>query len=411
MREVFRFWLGRMPPAVARQAAMEPEFNAEAPKKLLFIQQWRLRVPLICALGALLIWNGFQHRQDPGTPEIPDGIPQLIDAAPLPEIQITLPPPLPPWPAFSHPSPQRKWNEVDNPKVYMPTGSGRVESAGYGSVRTNSSGRASFHEGVDIAPVEWSRGKAVDKVFAASKGKIAYINRVAGNSSYGIYIVIAHGDDVGEVYTLYAHLASVVSGLKAGQSVNLGQEIAIMGHTSTLGIPVQRSHLHFEMGLMLNPAFDRWYKKQKMTPDHGKYHGFNFAGFDPRMMLIPLSGKEQVPFSYLQTLKHKESAWQILLRTRHAPRYFESYPKLWQGAPYNGGVLLLEISESGIPLRGRNADDAEVAMLGKAASLVSFVNEDALGRNGLRHIIKSGGKWRLGSNGERWLEILMYDAR
>lgn len=411
MRQVLGFWLGRKPPAVAWQTAMVPDFPNAPPPTTPFFPKGRWRLSLIMVAAGLLIMTGMLHRKTPA-PSEPPAEPAASKEQSLPQdILIRLPPPLPPWPAFSHPSPQRDWDQTENPAVYMPTGSGRVESAGYGSVRTNSSGRASFHEGVDIAPVAWSRGKAADKVFAASNGRIAYINRVAGNSSYGIYVVIAHADDLGEVYTLYAHLASVTPGLKADQPVTMGAEIGQIGHSSTLGIPAQRSHLHFEMGLRLNPAFDRWYRKQKMTPDHGNYHGFNFAGFDPRKMLIPLSRKDQVPFSYAHTLKQEPVAWQLLLRTRHAPRYFEQYPKLWQGAPYEGKVLLLEMSESGIPLRGRNADENESAMLGSLKSLVSFVDEAALGRNGLRHVAKSGGKWQLATNGERWLEILMYDAR
>lgn len=395
---------------MAMQAAMDSESTVQSRASTLPLRQLKWRVPLILLLATLLIRTGILHRRD--KMDVPPSNAESASASPAPEeIRIQLPPPLPPWPAFSHPSPQRNWDEVENTKVYMPTGSGRVTSAGYGSVRTNSAGRASFHEGVDIAPVEWSRGIAIDKVFAASEGRIGYINRIAGNSSYGIYVVIAHQDDVGEVYTLYAHLASVPSDLKAGQTVEMGQEIGRIGHTSTLGIPAQRSHLHFEMGMMLNPSFDRWYRKQKMTPDHGKYHGFNFVGFDPRQMLIPLSGNPTVSFSYLNVLEKNDTAWQLLIRTRHAPRYFEMYPKLWQGPPFDGKILLLELSESGIPIRGRNASETEKEMLGNAAELVSYVDEEVLGRNGLRHIVKSGGKWRLANNGDRWLDILMYDAR
>ncbi len=370
---------------------------------------YQRRISLIVILSIVLIWIGNQHRQSKA-PVI-----EVVQAEPTPEPQpqilIPLPTPLPPWPAFSHPSPQRQWAEIENPKVYMPTGSGRVASAGYGSVRTNSSGRATFHEGVDIAPVEWSRGKAADKVFAASDGKIVYINRVGGNSSYGMYVVIEHQDDVGEVYTIYAHLASVLRELKAGNTVTRGQEIAQMGHSSTLGIPVQRSHLHFEMGMMLNPDYNRWYRAKKLTPNHGNYHGWNFTGFDPRLMLVPLSGQEKIPFSYLETLQNKSAAWELLIKNTGRPRYFAMYPKLWIGDPYNGKVMLLRISESGIPLSGRNATKEEIEQMGSSKTKVLTVDKEVLGRNGLRHIIQSRGEWKLGSNGDRWLEILLYNAR
>lgn len=372
----------------------------------------RPRGAAVAVLGLLLTGIGISHRR-PEAPEPPAAVLEDRENHRQEEEQIliALPTPLPPWPAFTHPTPQRNWDETENPKVYMPTGSGRVASAGYGSVRTNSSGRASFHEGVDIAPVEWSRGRAVDAVFAASDGRVAYINRTAGNSSYGIYVVLEHQDDVGEVYTIYAHLASVPKELKAGQQVKAGQEIAVMGHSSTLGIPVQRSHLHFEMGMMLNPDFDKWYRKKKMTPNHGKYHGFNFTGFDPRLMLVPLAGKEQLPFSYLEILKTKPPAWELVVKSRGRPRYFSKYPELWQGEAYAGKAFHLRVSESGIPLSGRNATAEEIRRLGTASTRVLEVYPEVLGRNGLRHVVKSGGSWKLGSNGTRWFEILMYNAR
>ncbi|MGA0334022.1 MAG: M23 family metallopeptidase, partial [Kiritimatiellia bacterium] len=271
--------------------------------------------------------------------------------------------------------------------------------------------RATFHEGVDIAPVKKdSRGRALDPVYAISDGEVAYVNRVAGNSSYGIYVVLKHQDEVGPVYSLYAHLASVPSQIQAGKKLAMGDEIAVMGHTSTIGIPVQRSHLHLELCMMLNPSFDKWYRKQKLKPDHGRYHGFNFAGLNPKKLLIPLSGKEQIPFSFQQTLQETEPAWQLLLRTTKRPRYFSMYPQLWQGSPYRGRAMLLSVSESGIPLSGRNADEEEIRKLGSSDSLVSSVNEAVLGRNGTRHILKNRGQWILGANGKRWLEILIYDA-
>ncbi|MDF3128047.1 M23 family metallopeptidase [Kiritimatiellaeota bacterium B1221] len=371
--------------------------------------QYQQRMLIIVILSSVLIWIGNHHRQ-PMAP-IAEEAQTEPTPAPQPQIVIPLPTPLPPWPAFSHPSPQRQWAEIGNPKVYMPTGSGRVASAGYGSVRTNSSGRATFHEGVDIAPTEWSRGLPQDKIFAASDGRIGYVNRVGGNSSYGKYVVVEHQDDLGEVYTIYAHLASVPPEIQTGVKVTRGQEIAKMGHSSTLGIPAQRSHLHFEMGVMLNPDYKHWYRAKKLTPSHGNFHGWNFTGFDPRYMLIPLTGKEQVPFSYLETLRKKDAAWEVLVRNAGRPRYFDMYPKLWSGEPYRGQVMHLRISESGIPLSGRNATASEIDQLGSGKNKILTVNKEVLGRNGLRHVIQSGGKWKLGSNGTRWLEILLYNAR
>jgi len=364
---------------------------------------WRLPVILISA--SLLGSIRFCHRQ-PAMPVEPEE--ELPDTA----IHIPLPTPLPSWPLFSHPSPQRQWEEIDNPKVYQPTGSGRIASAWYGSVRTRSSGRASFHEGVDIAPVKKDRrGRAEDKIFAVADGEVAYINRVGGNSSYGRYVLLRHQDEVGDVYTLYAHLESIPKNVKVGQEVKVGEVIGQMGHSSTLGIPVQRSHLHFEMCMMLNPSFDKWYRGKKLIPDHGNYHGYNFAGFNPLRMLVPLSGKDHIPFSYLETLQEIKPAWHLVVRSSKRPRYFSMYPRLWEGEPYKGEAFYLTVSESGIPLSGRNATEAEIAALGTSTNKVVWVDEEVLGRNGTRHISTNPQNRTLARNGTRWLEILMYDAR
>jgi hypothetical protein len=317
-------------------------------------------------------------------------------------------PPKPVGPLFGPPTPQRKWKERDNPKVYMPTGSGRVISASYGSVRTRSSGRASFHEGVDIAPVEWERGRAKDSIFAVSDGEVAYINRVGGNSSYGIYVLVKHEHDVGPVYTLYAHMASVTSGLSAGDPISRGDTLGVMGHTSTLGIPRQRSHLHFELCMMLNPDFRYWYRSKKLIPDHNRYHGFNLVGLNPHFLLEQLHDRDEAPFLFSQAIEQTETAWTLAVASSRRPNYFRLYPDLWEGDTRLEGALVLEVSESGVILSGRKATATEKAELGSGKTKVLSVNTEALGRNGTRHISKSNGTWRLASNGDRWLEILMY---
>lgn len=325
-------------------------------------------------------------------------------------MMVALPPTPEPAPLFTAPSPQTAWREIDNPKVYMPTGSGRVVSAAYGSVRTSSSGLASFHEGVDIAPVRWERGRSADDVFAVAAGRVGYINRSGGNSSYGKYVVIVHPDPVGEVVSLYAHLASVPDGLREGQAVDLGEVIGRMGHSSTLGVPPQRSHLHLEMGVMLNRRFARWFASKGLTPSHGMYHGWNISGFNPARLLFKLADTDPTPFSYLRTLREIPVAWRIVTTAKALPDYFVRHPDLWKGPAFTGGALVLEVSESGIPLSGRAATDDEVLSLGSDSHRILEVDEQVLGRNGFRHVRKSGSTWRLGRNGLQWRDILLHGA-
>lgn len=164
----------------------------------------------------------------------------------------------------------------------QPTASGRPESGLFGDTRNNG---YRFHEGIDIKPVRRDRkGEALDGVFAALPGKVAMINRIAGNSSYGRYVVMEHpGLDV-SVYTLYAHLAEIDPSIKPGSELPAKGRIGRMGRSSST-IPIARAqaHLHFEIGLMYGSKFQSWYAAQKFKEKNffGNYNGMNLQGFDP----------------------------------------------------------------------------------------------------------------------------------
>lgn len=105
-------------------------------------------------------------------------------------------------------------------------------------------GRA--HTGVDI-----SNGNSYGRqIVAADSGTVIYAgtnNTGAGMWTYGIYVMIDHGNGM---TTLYAHCSSV--SVRPGQTVTKGQEIARVGNTgNSFG-----AHLHFEVrvnGSLTNP--------------------------------------------------------------------------------------------------------------------------------------------------------------
>ena len=57
------------------------------------------------------------------------------------------------------------------------------------------------------------RGEPVDPVNATADGVVAYVNSRSGLSNYGNYVVLRHSIEGLEVYSLYAHLSVVRSGL------------------------------------------------------------------------------------------------------------------------------------------------------------------------------------------------------
>ena len=315
-----------------------------------------------------------------------------------------------PWRDFVFPTEQTRLLEGVTADVFQPTASGNPESALYGSVRTAKSGGGlmpSFHEGIDIAAMRRDRqGRPLDAVRAVADGTVGYVNRIGGNSNYGIYVVLLHDDPIGEVYTLYAHLAEVPRTLRAGLNVSAGDVIGTMGNTSSGGIPMQRAHLHFEIRMINNERFASWYRAQKLKPDHGNFHGRNFFGVDPLKFIKNQRQNPGLDFrSHLATLP---PAFEIVLAARNRPEFFRRYPSLWSGPDFDGGPMVLSCSENGTPLGGRCSTDAERLTLGKSRCVVLKADEAVLGRNGCRLVVKSSKGWKLGRKGEEWLEILTY---
>ncbi len=298
----------------------------------------------------------------------------------------------------------------NNPDVFQPTASGRPESALFGSVRTAKYGKglaASFHEGVDIAVGQRDRaGRPQDAVYAVADGKVAYVNTKAGNSNYGKYAVLTHACPSGMVYTLYAHLAVFVPGVIRGRSVKAGDVLGTVGYTANPPIPLARAHLHFEVGLILNARFNRWFRAQKFKHGHGKFNGWNLLGVDP---LLVFERQRQCPdFDFFQHIATLPTAFEIVLAARRKPDFFNRYPCLWEGARYQGAGLQMAVSENGLPLKGRNATELERQLLRAHKSAVLRVDRRVLGRNGCHLVIYRKGLWRLGPKGEKWRDMLMY---
>lgn len=130
-----------------------------------------------------------------------------------------------------------------------------------------------FHEGIDIRPMRRDKGqRPLDKIYAIAPGKVVYTNDIAGNSSYGRYLVIEHNWGSGAFYSLYAHLHSIEC--QTGQTVRAGQTIAQMGYTGS-GINRERAHLHLELNVMTNQYYNHY------TPNkHGNYNGLNMNGLN-----------------------------------------------------------------------------------------------------------------------------------
>ena len=209
----------------------------------------------------------------------------------------------------------------------QPTASGVLESGEFGDVR---SGGYKFHEGLDIKPVRRNRkGEALDDVYVAMDGKVVLVNKVAGNSSYGRYIVVNHSHLDVEVYTLYAHLASIDSAIKNGVQVKAGTRLGMMGRSATYSIAKAQSHLHFEVGLRLSDSFDKWYSAQKYRERNffGNYNGMNLVGFDP-LDFFNAARENRLDGGISAYLQNLPTAVVVRVYTKATPQFVSIYPNL-----------------------------------------------------------------------------------
>ena len=235
------------------------------------------------------------------------------------------------------------------PQDYLqPTVSGKTESGSFGMVREDGK---RFHEGIDIRPAKTNAdGEPLDLVLAAMDGQVAYLNPNV-NGPYGRYVVLHHGGAELPVYTLYAHLAKLEPSLRIAQPVRRGTVIGLMGHTSAGVSPItkDRSHLHFEVGLMLSTGFNLWYAAQaenRQSPNlHGLYNGQNLIGMDPLLVL----GQPKVDL--LAAVRSQPTALTVGVRTSKTPDFLGRYPALLRGDASRAAGWYVEFSWQGMPVR------------------------------------------------------------
>jgi len=230
------------------------------------------------------------------------------------------------------------------------TASGVPESGLFGCVRNNGS---RFHEGLDLSPLNRDKhGEPLDPVYAVLPGRVVHVNRTAGYSSYGRYVVIQHDGEVPAFHTLYAHLSSIAEGIVPGARVESGTILGIMGHTAAgYSIPKTRAHLHFEIGFRLSNEFQAWYDRQKFGSKnrHGNWNGMNLVSLDPLDFYGAMrTGKVSNMYEYLQILP---VAARIRIHSSLIPNFVRDYPVLVT-RPYEGREVVawdIAFSQYGVP--------------------------------------------------------------
>jgi peptidoglycan LD-endopeptidase LytH len=297
-------------------------------------------------------------------------------------------------------------------KFIQPTASGKIESGLFGCVR---SGGKKFHEGIDIKPLYRNKkGEPTDAIFASWDGTVAYVCSISGKSNYGRYVVIEHNGLTPAVYTLYAHLASVTPGLKAGDPVKAGSTIGVMGRSALPPIHKDRAHLHFEIGLRLSDQFDGWYIKQKkfaQRNEHGNFNGMNLMGIDPLALMNEARYGMLTDLSaYIQSLP---TAFTVYVAYAKVPSFLKRYPTFLDGPVPTPGTYSgweIEFTSYGLPKRWKTIKPTTPLKPG-SITVVSY-NEGLL-KAGCRKTIVLGKnkKCTIGNHLQDVVDILFYQSK
>jgi murein DD-endopeptidase MepM/ murein hydrolase activator NlpD len=307
------------------------------------------------------------------------------------------------------PTPNTAWSQGKPASQWLQhAGNGDPASGGFGGVR---SGGTHFHEGIDIKAISRDRrGEPLDNVFAAMPGVVRYINSTAGDSSYGRYIVLEHPTMAPCVYTLYAHLARIAPGLRVGQQVAAGGVIATMGHSSGgYMIPVDRAHLHFEIGLAMTRDFQAWYDRKKFGSrnEHGMWNGMNLVGIDP------LAFYNEWRAGRLATVQdffnRMETAVRLRIATYRVPDFVTRYPSLLTKplplTPPAGWEI--RFNWTGLPFAWTPLTTTEVAGLPRDQPQLLEVDAEIERRERSKNLaVSRSGRWTAGKDLDLVLEQL-----
>lgn len=297
------------------------------------------------------------------------------------------------------------------PKYFVGTIGRTWESGTFGCVRTAG---WQMHEGLDIRCLQRDKkGEPLDPILATANGKVAYISNRPGLSNYGNYIVLQHVIDGLEIYSLYAHLSEIKSGLRVGQSVRAGEAIATMGRTTNTRerISQDRAHLHFELNFFITERFNLWHRQNygKQKNDHGLWNGQNMIGIDPRDVLL-LSNRKGEDFNLLQWVQSQRELCRVQVRKTNFP-WLKRYAPLVRRNPVaeKEGVAGYELALSFNGLPFQVIPRAASEMKSKSKYQLLSVNTVEYNAHPCRKLVTRKGKtWELASNGIRLLDLLTH---
>lgn len=284
-------------------------------------------------------------------------------------------------------------------------------SGTFGCVRSDGT---QLHEGLDIKCVQRdTRGEPTDPVRATADGRVVYISTKPSLSNYGNYVVLRHLIDGMEVHSLYAHLSRVRPGLQVGQEVKAGDEIATMGRTTNTRerISHERAHVHFEIDLVLSERFPAWYRRHYPTQrnDHGDWNGQNLVGLDP-WRVLQAQNKEGAKFNLVEFLRRETALCRVAVRDPKLA-WARRFPMLVKPNPAaeKEGIAGYELALNFNGLPFELIPRAASELKSKSRITLLSVNDAEQKARPCRRLVTRdrSGRWQLGNNGERLLDLLL----
>ncbi len=259
-----------------------------------------------------------------------------------------------------------------------------------------------FHEGVDIAPVmRDSRGVPLDSVLAIDEGIVVHVNSVAGHSNYGKYIVVKHIWSGSPFYSLYAHLND--TWVEAGQFVPRGRPLGRLGYTGA-GINLARAHLHFEIVMITNKNFQKWYDEEYGDGKnyHGYFNGMNLVGLNVARLYERLCDESDLTIRQFIEEEHSLFYSVLIPRTSRLDM-LSRYPWLLKrSASAFDRSWRISFDASGLPVAVEPSDKAV-----KGPTLDSVVHSPFSYSYVTKSRVRgSNGNGRLSGSGERYMRLV-----
>lgn len=313
---------------------------------------------------------------------------------------------------FVLPTPNRAVLTAGREASYFAPTPGRTWRSGtFGCVRTEG---FQLHEGLDILYTKRDRrGEPLDAIYAAAPGRVVYINTSPGLSNYGRYIVVQHQIEGLPVFTTYAHLSRIATGLKTGATVRQGQTIGVMGRSTNTrqAIGKERAHLHFEIGLRLNTRYAAWHAAslKGTRNDHGNWHGRAFAGIDP-WLVFKNEQKLGAKFSLLEMIRAEKELCRVLVRDTSFSWSREYAPLVRRNAVADReGVAGYEIALNayGVPFQLVPRARSEIGT-GPKVKLLSVNQKEQQANPCKKLVTRQGGAWQLTNAGAQLIDLLVY---